>query len=81
MTIQKDSFKTASFSNITIIVGKTYDLPAKLEIGETTITVEVNGGGEQLIETQSAAVSSTIRRQADYTITTEFAQRDSARRP
>jgi hypothetical protein len=60
VSIEKSGFKTASIINITIIVGKTYELPVKLEIGEASVTLEINGGGEQLIETQSASVSSTI---------------------
>ncbi len=60
VSIEKTGFKTALFANITITVGKTYELPAQLELGEATVTVEIDAGGEQLVETQSAAVSSTI---------------------
>ena len=60
VSIEKTGFKTALFANITIIVGKTYELPAQLELGEANVTVEIDAGGEQLVETQSAAVSSTI---------------------
>src|ERR1700678_1736030 len=60
VSIEKTGFKTALFANITITVGKTFELPAQLELGEANVTVEIDAGGEQLVETQSAAVSSTI---------------------
>src|ERR1019366_7191307 len=60
VTIELKSFKTSVFSNVTITVGKTYSLPAKLELGEQSITVQVEGGGEQLLETQSATITNTV---------------------
>jgi len=60
VTIEMNNFKTGVFTNITITLGKTYSLPAKLEVGEKTITVQVEGGGEQLMETQSATVTNTV---------------------
>ncbi len=60
VTVEMNNFKTGVFTNITITLGKTYSLPAKLEVGEKTITVQVEGGGEQLMETQSATVTNTV---------------------
>jgi hypothetical protein len=60
VTIEMNNFKTGIFTNITITLGKTYSLPAKLEVGEKTITVQVEGGGEQLMETQTATVTNTV---------------------
>jgi hypothetical protein len=60
VTVEMKGFKTGAFTNIGITVGKTYSLPAKLEVGETTVTVQVEGGGEQLMETQSATVTNTV---------------------
>jgi Carboxypeptidase regulatory-like domain len=60
VTVEMNNFKTGVFTNITITLGKTYSLPAKLEVGEKTITVQVEGGGEQLMETQSATVTTTV---------------------
>jgi len=60
VTIEVKSFKTSVFSNISITIGKTYSLPAKLEVGEQSITVQVEGGGEQLMETQSATITNTV---------------------
>jgi len=60
ITVEMKSFKTSVFSNVTITLGKTYSLPAKLEVGEQNITVQVEGGGEQLMETQSATVTNTV---------------------
>jgi hypothetical protein len=45
VTVEMNNFKTGVFTNITITLGKTYSLPAKLEVGEKTITVQVEGGG------------------------------------
>jgi hypothetical protein len=60
VTITMPNFKTAVYDNITITVGKTYSLHAHLDIGEASITVEVQSGGEQLVETQTATVSNTV---------------------
>ncbi len=60
VTIEMAGFKRAQFSNVTIIVGKVNNLPAKLDLGDASVTVEVNTGGEQLIETQTATVNTTI---------------------
>ena len=60
VTVEMKDFKTSVFSNITVTLGKTYSLPAKLEVGEATVTVQVEGGGEQLMETQSATVTNTV---------------------
>jgi Carboxypeptidase regulatory-like domain len=60
VTIEVKNFKTSIFTNVTITVGKTFSLPAKLEVGEETITVQVEGGGEQLMETQSATITNTV---------------------
>jgi len=60
ITVEMKSFKTSVYNNISIVVGKTYSLPAKMELGEQSITVQVEGGGEQLMETQSATVTNTV---------------------
>ena len=60
VTVEMKSFKTSVFSNITITIGKTYSLPAKLEVGEANITIQVEGGGEQLMETQSVTITNTV---------------------
>jgi hypothetical protein len=60
VTVEMKGLKKAQFSNVTITVGKVNNLAAKLDIGDTNVTVEVNAGGEQLIETQSATVNTTI---------------------
>ncbi len=60
VTVEMKSFKTSVFTNVTITVGKTYNLPASLEVGEQNITVQVEGGGEQIMETQSATITTTV---------------------
>jgi hypothetical protein len=60
VTVEMKSFKTSVFSDITITLGKTYSLPAKLEVGEANITIQIEGGGEQLIETQSVTITNTV---------------------
>ena len=60
VTVEMKSFKTSVFTNVTITLGKTYNLPVKLEVGEQNITVQVEGGGEQIMETQSATITTTV---------------------
>ncbi len=54
VTIEMANFKTSVYTDVTIILGKTYTLPAKMEVGEAKFTVQVEGGGEQLMETLRA---------------------------
>jgi len=60
VTVSTKGFKTGVFTDVKITVGQTYDLPAKLEVGEVNTVVNVEGGGAQIVETQNASVSNVI---------------------
>jgi hypothetical protein len=60
VTVTQQGFKKGVFSDIKITVDKTYDLPAKLEVGEVVDTITVEGGGAQIIETQNTSVSNVV---------------------
>ena len=60
VTIAMANFKTAVYNNVVIVVDHTYELNAKLEVGAATVSVQVETGGQQVIETQSASVSNTV---------------------
>jgi len=55
ITINRPNFKTTVLNSVGIAAGRTYQLPVKLEIGQTTVNVEVNVG-QQLLETQNMTV-------------------------
>jgi hypothetical protein len=59
VTISLTGFKTVSLTNVRIIVGRSEQVRATLEIGALTETVEVTGGTE-IVQTQSPTISSTI---------------------
>src|SRR6185503_867201 len=52
-------FRTAIVTDVTLIAGQPGNLQVKLEVGSLTETIQVKGGTD-LVQTQSAAVSSTI---------------------
>jgi hypothetical protein len=49
------NFKTSVINSVGIAAGRTYELPVKLELGATSVNVEVTAG-QQLLETQNATV-------------------------
>lgn len=59
LTVTKEGFKKAVYKNVKIVIGQTYDLGAKLEVGEigTQIVVEA---GQEVLETASATVGTVI---------------------
>jgi hypothetical protein len=60
VTVTEQGFKKGVFSDIKITVDKSYDLAAKLEVGEVVDTITVEGGGAQVIETQNTSVSNVV---------------------
>ncbi|MFZ0820844.1 MAG: TonB-dependent receptor [Candidatus Acidiferrales bacterium] len=58
--ISMTNFKTAKISNVEVIVGRTYPITQKLEVGSTTVTVDVNQGGQAVIETANTSVQNTM---------------------
>jgi hypothetical protein len=59
VTVSLDGFKTAVISDVRLLAATPGSLRATLEVGSLSETVEVKGGTE-LVQTQSATVSSTI---------------------
>ena len=60
IAISKEGFKNAVISGVTIVVGQTYNLSAKLEVGAASFTVTVEAGGAQVMQTTTASVTSTV---------------------
>ncbi len=63
VTASAATFKTVSIADVKLTVGQRAELKIPLEIGDTGITVDVNVGDVQLIETTSSTISNTIEQQ------------------
>jgi hypothetical protein len=59
VTISLSGFKTAVINPVRLLAGQPGNVTAELELGALTETVEVRGGTD-LVQTQSATISSTI---------------------
>jgi hypothetical protein len=59
LEVSKDGFKTYAQAGIILQVNDNVDIPAKLEIGAVTQTVEVTAGAT-MVQTESPAVSNVI---------------------
>jgi hypothetical protein len=59
VTVSAPNFKNTVENDVEIIQRKTYELPIKLEIGASTVNVEVVAG-QQLLETVNTATNATI---------------------
>ncbi|HEV2489651.1 MAG TPA: carboxypeptidase-like regulatory domain-containing protein [Candidatus Acidoferrales bacterium] len=59
VTVTKEGFKTGVFAAVNIVVNQTYTLLAKLEVGATTVTVEVQAGAE-VVQTASTSIGTTV---------------------
>ncbi|MGH9471509.1 MAG: carboxypeptidase-like regulatory domain-containing protein [Terriglobales bacterium] len=59
VVVSHQGFQSGRYNAVTIQVGQTYTLNAKLKVGEATQTVEVQAG-QQVLETQSTSVSTQI---------------------
>lgn len=68
LTVEVAGFKKIQMSNVTILVSKTNDVPIKMEVGEVNTIVNVEGGGQQIVETTNTSVSSTISGKAITTL-------------
>jgi hypothetical protein len=60
ITVSLNGFKTTVMTDVELLSGTPRSLKVTLEVGTVSESVEVRGGG-QLVQTQSTAVSSTIR--------------------
>ncbi len=63
VTITMQGFKRGVFRDVKIIIGQIYDLSAHLELGDVAATVVVEAG-QEVIETTTATVGTTISGQA-----------------
>ena len=61
--VNSPGFKSFQLSNFFIGIGRSNEIDAKLQIGNTAETVEVTASAAQSIQTESAEVSGVIRRQ------------------
>lgn len=68
LTVEVAGFKKMQMTNVTIQVSKTNDVPIKMEVGEVNTIVNVEGGGQQIVETTNTSVSSTISGKAITTL-------------
>ncbi len=57
------TFKKSVVSGVKLTVGSSSDLTIKLELGETSVVVNVTGDEVQLVETSKSGVSNTIDQQ------------------
>jgi hypothetical protein len=60
VSVEMASFKKSVTKNVTVIAGRTYDLTSKLEVGATSVEVQVDIGGMQVIETQNTSSQATL---------------------
>ncbi|MGB5012997.1 MAG: carboxypeptidase regulatory-like domain-containing protein [Pyrinomonadaceae bacterium] len=63
VTAEAATFKTSVISGVRLTVGQSADLTIKLELGETSVVVNVTGDDVQLVETSKSGVSNTIDQQ------------------
>ncbi len=59
VTVTMQGFKKGVFKEVKIVIGQTYDLTAKLDLGEISSTVVVEAG-QEVVETTTAAVGASI---------------------
>src|SRR5579863_3754121 len=59
VTVTMANFKTSVSDDVEVIMRRTHELPIKLEVGQTTVNVEVNIG-QQNLETQNTSTQATI---------------------
>ncbi len=59
VTVKLQGFQTGEFRNVKITVGGTYDLQAKMEVGQIESTVVVEAGAE-VLETSSTSIGMVV---------------------
>ncbi|HEY4837882.1 MAG TPA: carboxypeptidase-like regulatory domain-containing protein, partial [Candidatus Acidoferrales bacterium] len=59
VTVAMANFKTSISDDVEVIMHRTFELPIKLEVGQTTVNVEVTIG-QQSMETQNTSTQQTI---------------------
>ncbi|HEX8137268.1 MAG TPA: carboxypeptidase regulatory-like domain-containing protein [Pyrinomonadaceae bacterium] len=60
ITIEAPSFKTLTLTDVRVQLNQTTDVPAQLQIGVATETVNVSAGGAELVETTTTQLSKSF---------------------
>ncbi|MGH9772023.1 MAG: carboxypeptidase regulatory-like domain-containing protein, partial [Candidatus Acidiferrales bacterium] len=60
LTVSKPGFSTQSLPSVVVQAARVTDVPVKLQVGATTVTVEVKGGAAPVLETTSNSIGTTI---------------------
>lgn len=60
ISAEAKSFKRTVISPVRLTIGQRAELPVKLEVGTESVTVNVDGGAVEIVETGRTAVSNTI---------------------
>jgi hypothetical protein len=60
VTITSPNFKTLVVNSVDVLAGSTYTLNNRLDVGAASVSVQVEGGGQQIMETQGTSVSNTV---------------------
>ncbi len=59
LVIAAPNFKTLRMNSIELMAGRTYNTKSKMELGNAAMTVSVEAGGQQVIETANTPVQNT----------------------
>lgn len=59
VSINRPNFKTAVYNSVQIVGGHTYEIPVKLEVGASAVTVQIEAG-QQLMEITNTSMQATI---------------------
>jgi len=59
LAISMPNFKTLAYNSVHVLPGRTTELNGKLEIGASSVSIQVEAGGQQIVEAQSTSVSNT----------------------
>jgi hypothetical protein len=60
VSIEASNFKALTLSDVRVELGKTSDIPAQLQAGAITETVNVSAGGAELVETTTTQLSKSF---------------------
>jgi hypothetical protein len=59
VSITRPNFKTAINNSVSILGGRTFEMPVRMEVGQASMNVEVTVG-QQLLETQNTSTQATM---------------------
>jgi hypothetical protein len=60
ITVEAANFKALTLTEVRVELGKTSDIPAQLQTGQITETVNVSAGGAELVETTTTQLSKSF---------------------